>query len=299
MRLGLYLHLGPIINDELLAWAADLRASGVSWAYSNLPIDPMKATADQAYIDAQVTRARPQLEKLRDMDFAVAVRPMPLCIEQIVEEVVADGQTKKVPTPNFRVHRTSLEAASKVPLLDCHYLALSHEIHDTADGAIRRWLVDKAMFDRPNTMRAIHYYGRSGLWIKEGADFGDNDMPHCVHVSLNAASGNDASSDSPTASGPNTTTGLDIAEAVLRFKERIETFLYPTPNVSTIAHINVLPTASVERIKELLTVAAIYPWQALLVRTTDEKGGTLTENKKHVAPPNVLQAIKDCQWLTK
>ena len=313
MKLGLYIHLGTLLNDKLLEWASKLRDAGVSHCcYSNLPVDTVAvANGDVAYMQSVADKAAAQLAALTAMGMTVGVRPMPMILEQIKEKVpIAPPPSLEVPTPNFRACRTSIAVAKMLlPSLGEHNLIVQHEAHDTSDVAIRNWVV--AQLGPASTF----YYGFQGLWNKYGADFGQHDKPHVVHVSLNAAGAGDASA--PGAfPGPAECTAKDILDATTKLALRLTPWASAWSVRKLHGHINVLPTMPVERIVSMICAAEAVLSNAnisnpngdpvwsqlvdvLMLRLVDDNGNTLSDpaTGKHLVMPNVIAAIRECQWM--
>jgi hypothetical protein len=313
LRIGLGINLGNLLTPVLLKWAAELRGWGVGHCcYANYPVDTIAvAKGDTAKVQADADKAITQLNALAALGMTVGVRPLPMILEQIKEQVpVAPPPTLnvltflEVTTPNFSARNTSIEAARLLlPGLGDHNIAAQHEVHDTSDGHIRSWVTNQL---GPATM---FYYGRAGLWNKYSVDFGEHDAPHVVYVALNAAGVGDASAPGALP-GPADCTPADIRHAVEMFDYRINATINEDGS-STFPrawkfqfHINFLADASVDHIVRMLAAARIgfQHWNVGMVRLVDEHGNTLREpapSNRHAVTPNVLQAIKECAaWMT-
>lgn len=315
LKLGYYVSLGNlankngVANQALLQWAAKLRESGAGFCmFAGLPLDPVMVLREPEKLTAIITAANEQLAALEALGMGVCVRPKPEIVEQIkvlpgveVNETTLPGggtvtsalfsSNDPIPTPNYRVHRTSINAMKRLILGPGQYDYVAHEIHDLMNGHWRAVLVlDTALRD------TVLYWGHRGLWIKEGLDFGKQDMPHVVHVALNAAS---ASDPSPP---PEECTGADIRDQVRRVEQRINERLAGHLNggYRFMAHINTTPDVPVGRLVSMLAAANdfSYGWDALMLRLVKDGQTLADENGKHVVTPNVLNAVKECQWMT-
>ena len=294
MKLGVYLHLGPLYGGDwnaTLTKAKTLREAGVRHVFAaNAPVDTVAIAKgdDAAWLNPWKAQVNQRLKFLDEIGLTVGVRPMPLCTEQVVvpiQYVLATGAQPTTvgqqPTPDFTIHRTSIDAARSLTLGD-HYLYACHEAHDILDGKQRRWLIEQL------GPRTIIYYGHRGLWNKYGADFGEHDLMHVVHVALNAAGANDSS-----AAGGGVVPRDCTAKQMGEFIELIN------DSVGNIgighAHINVTASATVARL-----VAMAYEVHGsfllsgnddvLMFRNVDDKGQTI-----HEVPANVLEAIKELE----
>lgn len=296
MKLGVYLHLGPLYGGDwiaTLAKAKTLRDAGVRHVFAaNAAVDTVAmAKGDVDWLreaikelDGEVPanvldwkeNVEIRLKTLDEIGLTVGVRPMPLCAEQIAIEDASTTPPKKTYTPDFTIRRTSINAAKMLTLGD-HYIYACHEVHDILDGKQRRWLVEQL------GPRTIIYYGHRGLWNKYGADFGGtDDLPHVVHVALNAAGATDASA---VGSGvvPRDCTAKQIGEFCKMLHDR----LLGTSG-STHAHINVTAATSVARMVAMVYEARPWKFDVLMFRNVDDKGNTI-----HEVPANVLEAIKE------
>ena len=305
MKLGYYISLGNLVNKSgiankaVLDWATELRQSGAGFCmFTGLSLDPVMVRREPDKLTAIITAANEQLAALETIGMGVCVRPKPEIVEQIKVTASFTDTTPPaieiVPTPNFHLHRTSIDVLKRLVFRPGQYPFVVHEIHDLMNGHWRA-LLCRESFGRDSVL----YWGLRGPWIKEGADFGEHDEPHVVHVALNAASATDPSS-SDASPSPEQCTGADILGQVRRIEERVNERLMTHPGYRFIAHINTTPDVSVGRLVSMLAAARTFfgGWDVLMLRLVND-GQTLADaNGKHVVTPNVLEAVKECaSWM--
>lgn len=289
MKLGVYLHLGPLWGGnwlETLAKAKTLHDAGVRHVFAcNAAVDTVAmAKGDAAWLSAWKTQVDERLRAFDDFGLTVGVRPLSLCTEQVVlpmQEVLVTGAqpttTGKQYAPDFTLRRTTIDAAKTLTLGD-HYLYAGHEVHKVLDAKMRSWVVEQL------GPRTIFYYGHRGLWRKYGTDFGDGDLPHVIHVALNAAGPED---DSAVGEGvvPRDCTAKQIGDFCEAVSKRLVSFAAPKFH----AHINVTAaTPSARMVAMAYEAREGRQFSVLMFRNVDDMGQTI-----HEVPANVLEAIKE------
>lgn len=282
MKLGAYLHIGPIAGGNWQATldkAKTLRDAGVRHVFAaNAAVDTVRmARKDDAWLAEWKAGIETRLADLAAIGMTVGVRPIPMCAEQVSLEDTSTTPPKKVFTPDFSIRRTSIDAAKTLTLGD-NYIYACHEVHDILDAAQRRWLVEQL------GPRTVIYYGHRGLWNKYGSDFGSRDATHAAHVALNAAGASDSS-----ASGSGVVPRDCTAKQIGEFCDALTTHVHVPFGVKHV-HINVTAATSAARLVAMGYESGGWGFDVLMFRYVDDKGNTI-----HEVPANVLEAIKELE----
>ena len=302
---GLYIHLGPLVagwKDRNLAWAAELRDSGVQHIeFMNFPV----GNASGAPGTGGVADAQAQLDALAALGMSVGVRPFPMIAEQLAGRYGyrTASPTGDVYTPiplnaDYAVRRSSIDAVRGLILHPRDTLYVTHEFHDFLATKGREEIVNGCV------PQSVEFYGgTNGLRMKHGLSFGDefrNELKEpkfAVHVACNMAAVGDASSPA-VGVGPKDVTPRDIVRYVKAHKQLLQERGIALDQHHWHAHINITPET--QGLVELLAAAMSFPWDVLQLRLVDASGNTLKDaNGRHATTPEELAAIKKVAgWLS-